>query len=171
MMDSSKFSWQSTNFVIVNNADFLKIGTFIWVYHWDKIPHLGLSVNGNYFSSTVQGAQIQEPVDKFFRWIQTKATPTFFVQLDSNLNEKLWVNEFSKAMLNHDTCLLPIKNGLNLQHLEIETLSDLLVELEKENKITLIFSNQKVKQLHLKRYTKNDVLEMIHKKKNYATNR
>lgn len=167
-MDNLSCSWQTTDFVQIQAGDFLNKGVYIWVFNYDKIPHLGLSVHGKYCSATIHGAQILEPADKFFRWIQTKDMLTFFVHVTVEPASEIWANLFTDAIQNNETCLYPIKKSLGFCDANIQTLADLLHCFEENNKTQRYLSNQQVNKLYLNHYTKEDVLEMIGQKKFYA---
>jgi len=167
-MDKLNYSWQSTDFIQVQDGDFLNRGVYIWVFNYDKIPHLGLSVDGKYCSVTIHGAQILEPVHKYFRWIQTKNTPSFFIQLKHETIIQRWESFFEQAVLNNETCLFPIKEALGYSNISAQTLSEFIYFLEKERNNTLYITNQVVKTLYLNHYTKQDVLELINQKREYA---
>lgn len=168
MMDKLNSSWQSTDFVHVPDGNFLNHGVYIWVFNFDKIPHLGLSANGKYCSATVRSAQILEPTDKFFRWIKTKNQLTFFIGISGQTLSENWFESFHNAILENETCLNPIKKALGYEDEKIQTLADFIPVLERDNKVIQYATNQYIAQIYLLHYTKDDVLEMIEKKKNYA---
>lgn len=167
-MEVLNCNWQTDDFQLVQNIDLFDKGCFIWVIKWDKIPHLGLSLNGKYFSQTVQGTQINESCEKHFRWIQRNETPAFFVQIQSKITLDDITEVFAADKKIDDTCLKPIRKVFGIQESEVQTLTDLLRILEFNQRIKQFYSAQNVSLLSLKSYTKNDVLELIQKMKSDA---
>ncbi len=170
MKETLSYSWYTEHFSSFEDAQVLLHGSYIWVFNWPEIPHLGLSTNGHYFSATIQGAQIREDVLKFFRLSVAKSIPIFFVKLKEHLATDWCERIFNLSVLDSDTCLSPIKSALGLESEEIDTLSDLLKTLEKQERIEAYLCNQKdVFILSLGNYSKSEVIEMIQTKMNHVT--
>lgn len=156
-------SWHTEHFTVISNVNDLLKGVFIWVFNWDKIPHLGLSIDGVYFSSTLQGPQIEEDANKFYRLSINKNIPTFFVKIDFEIQKQDCAQIFSQAPLGSQTCLHPIKEVLQCQSTQIKTLSDLLLHLKSNHKIKSYHSNMPTEILYLAKYSEEDVLQLIQK--------
>lgn len=168
-----KSSWKCADVTQVQEESVLHKGLYIWAFHWDKIPHLGLSLNGRYFSTTINGNQLGEETDKFFRLAKRKMIPCFLVKLEENqfqnLNFEVLLQEFNIDLSTAETCLYPIKKVLSHDYEKIDTLAKLIVQLEKETTISAYLTIQAVQEIYLNAYCKNDVLKMIKKQLNHAT--
>jgi hypothetical protein len=166
-MDKSIYSWQTSEFNVPQTPAFLSEGTYIWVFNWHEIPHLGLSVQGKYFSISIKRSRLNEEVEKIWRLTEIKSVPLFLVKIDHNSHQDNTIEQaFSKPIQEGETCLNPLKLLLTNQHENIQTLSDLLYHLEESNQIISYHANQVLnqKQLTLCNYNKADVLEMISNK-------
>jgi hypothetical protein len=168
-MDELSYSWKTENFTVVQEASFLESGSFIWVFNWDKIPHLGLSFDGAYYSATVHGSQIGESVRKFYRTIQTKEIPTFFIRIGIETFSSDLNSCFQLGLQNNETCIHPIKQVLGREYNDAQTLSDLIFCLEQNDQVEAYLSNKNVNCLFLLNYMKSDVLEMIKNIKNHVS--
>ena len=168
-----KSSWKCVDMTQIREERSLHRGLYIWVFHWDKIPHLGLSLDGKYFSTTLFGNQLGEETDKFFRLAKRKMIPCFLIKLDENqfqnLNFESLLQEFNTDLSTAETCLYPIKKVLSLDHEKMDTLVQLIVQLEKNATISAYLTIQAVQEISLNAYCKNDVLEMINKQLKHAT--
>lgn len=164
MTEQSLYSWKSNRFATQINPDFAKKGCFIWVFNWHEIPHLGLSINGLYFSITISGAQKNVDVENLWRLCEMKSTPLFLIELvENNLDIIDAQSHFSNPIKNGETCLNPINNLLLQNDENVQTLSQLINKLEENNQISAYHSNGIMAQnaLSLLSYNKTDVLEMI----------
>ena len=81
MTEQSLYSWQSSDFEIQMNSDFAKRASFIWVFNWHEIPHLGLSINGLYFSISISGIQQNVDIAKIWRLCEIKSITLFLIEL------------------------------------------------------------------------------------------
>jgi len=114
----------------LNEASLLQ-DTFIWIWYADKIPpHLGISVNGAYFSLKYNGKDVALDVSKTMKIIKTRNIASLFIKV--NLQSKVkHVSEvfesFDKASSQGETCLQPIQKALDIAG--CETLFDLLNKL------------------------------------------
>ena len=62
----------------------------LWVWHADKIPpHLGLSVEGRYFSLKANGKDFMTEIDAVLQIISKKKIKTLCFELKSTLNLSL----------------------------------------------------------------------------------
>jgi hypothetical protein len=149
-----------------SSSDFLKKGCYLWAFHHHKIPHLGLSVNGHYFSVTFNKKQVNESVETPWRLSQSKAIPCFFIQLIDTIECAVDIKYFfeSHSFL-QNTCLLPILQSLGLAHKNIDILPDLLHYLNANKMIKSWHCNHlyQKERLSLLHYTKHEVMEMVEK--------
>jgi hypothetical protein len=174
MMDKSLYSWSSSNFLVQNCADFLNRGTFIWAFNWHEIPHLGLSLDGEYFSISTEKTKMYENPQNLWRMCEIKTIPLFLAELKNVRLDTSEVEQvFAHPIKTGETCLVPLKSLLLQNDTIIETLSDLLKHLEFENLIQGYHANGfnvDEQQISLLAYSKSDVLEMISNKfKMYET--
>ncbi len=136
MMDSLKCDFQfdsiDRNFENVNHQKHL-----LWILHADKIPpHIGISLNGLFFSLKVSGKDEFFPTNKLIDLLVMKKIATILVELNSHVSlEQIAVkyNEFSHARNLQSSCLVPIKELL-VSGKKAERLKELL-ELLLENQL------------------------------------
>jgi hypothetical protein len=167
-MEVLKYNWITKKFTIAKDSSCLLRGVFIWVFHWDKIPHLGISVDGKYFSSTIRGAQKNEHVEIYHRLVISKQIPTFCIQVEACISRNILNENFSSALIENETCLLPIKTVLGYNDENIQTLSDLIRRLKLDQRLTRILTLLPAQSLSLNQYSKSDVLQYITKQKKNA---
>ncbi len=109
----------------------------LWVWHADKIPpHIGFSINGNYFSLKANGRDVNVPVDSIVELIHKKKIPTLAIQLDIYItNDVVEVEflKFAKTVPLQITCLEPIKQIVGST--EASQLSELLTILNDRNQL------------------------------------
>jgi len=57
----------------------LRTGIFLWVFHVDKIPpHVGISIDGVYFSMKVSDCDFKLDVDTVYQVVQRKKNTCFY---------------------------------------------------------------------------------------------
>lgn len=167
-MEVLNYNWKTRQFTFVEDSSCLLGGVFVWVFHWDKIPHLGISVDGKYFSSTLYGVQKNEYVEKYHRLVISKQIPTFCLQVEASIRSDELNGHFSTSMLENETCLLPIKSVLGYNDIDIQTLIDLIQRLEHDQRLIRILTLLPAESLTLNDYSKTDVLQYIEKQKKNA---
>ena len=135
----------------------------LWVWHADKIPpHIGFSVNSNYFSLKANGRDVNVPVDSIIELIDKKKIPTLAIQLYINIANDVVETEFlkyTKTIPQQITCLEPIKEILGSTR--ASQLSELLAILSDRNQL------QQVVGFHLPKDFKqisSYTLEDIHRR-------
>jgi hypothetical protein len=149
-----------------SSADFLKKGSFLWAFHHKAIPHLGLSIDGRYYSVTFNKKQINESVAISWRLSQNKAIPCFFIELNDTFAWQANIHNYFEAhSFKENTCLLPILQSMGLSREKIEILPDLIDYLSVNTKIKSWHGNAffQKERLSLLRYTKDEVMEMVKK--------
>ena len=116
-------------------------GIVIWVLHADKIPpHIGISVNGLFFSLKANGKDMAAPIDNVLDVINRREIMLLCFSLRDVLSEKVVADSFNlydKTIPNKITCLNPIKNVL--RHDKPTKIVELLSLLEKEGRIFNVF--------------------------------
>lgn len=126
----------------INSIEFSE-GVFIWIWHANKIPpHIGVSIDGKYFSLKVKGKDEQLPVNKIKDIITKKSIGTFIIQTDFNSNLKNVASvfkRFTKAESLKTTCLNPIQEIYGLKGKKM-ILAELLNNFQTKGIITKVFS-------------------------------
>jgi len=116
-------------------------GIVIWVLHADKIPpHIGISINGLFFSLKANGKDIAVPIENVLDVINRREITLLCFSLSDVLSEKRVADSFElydKTIPNKITCLNPIKNIL--KHDRPTKLVELLSLLEEEGRIINVF--------------------------------
>jgi hypothetical protein len=142
-------------------------GVHLWILHADKIPpHIGISVDGHYFSLKAKGKDEAIAIQSMLQVVEKKKISTVLIQLKSNLTfeqVRIEYSNFERALGLETSCLVPIKNCLNAPQ-TIQKLSDLLQFLQEENRLLSVFG------LHLtnenkgiKSYTIDEIQQRIEK--------
>lgn len=120
------------NIIPIENQDFSQ-GNFLWIWHADKIPpHVGISVNGNYFSLKFNGKDDGIPTEITSKIIQKKEIPSLLIELknDIQLDEIQSIfNRYEATESNKTTCLTPLIKLFDNQN--VSKLNDLLLFLSE----------------------------------------
>lgn len=127
----------------ISTFESFRIGQlYIWIWHADKIPpHIGCSINNNYFSLKVNGLDFNFPVQTALRTMASKNIPSLLLETSIQVDENLVAATFEKckdAIHEGQSCLYPIKQVLNFGD-EIEKVKDLIHRLEENDEINHIF--------------------------------
>lgn len=123
-------------------TDLDKSALLLWVFHVDKkAPHAGISLNNKYFSSKVNGKDVDFPVDSLLSIITTKKISVLIFQLNKEVLkvslDKLFSEEYTRIKLG-DSCLTPIIKVMGKTDKNY-ILDDLLKELKHEQHILNVF--------------------------------
>jgi hypothetical protein len=161
MKVQSKSDWFSTKPKLVDNAELLEKGCFLWVFGWDNIPHLGISKDGFYFAVSLKGLQLNTPTEVIYNAVRIKQTATFLLELNINLSKTEIEACFKKSNLDSDTCLAPVLCLFQFESNKPETLHSLLDFLSVQQMIKQVWSFQIVEKIALLSYNKSDVLKLI----------
>lgn len=172
MKEHSSFNWRKEGLTRISHPDGMKSGVYIWVMNWlDIPPHVGISINGSYFSSTVRGPQIDLQVESVWRLCEQKNKPVFFIKIaEEAVNQDLKVADFfTKEVLGTSTCLRPIQELVGLAEKSIPTLTVLIGQLES---LQLIEGFYKPAFCHMdwvgiRAYSLADIINHIEALKNY----
>lgn len=153
-----------------DSPEFLQNGFFLWVWYADKIPpHIGCSINGNYFSLKVNGKDENIETSKVLAVIQRKKIPTVILKVESNCSvDSVRTNylKYKNAESGKNTCLTPITQLLNCSDVAFQ-LSDLLVYLKNNNQIESVFGlNLANDYKGIPTYTLNDIENRLRKIEN-----
>jgi hypothetical protein len=113
----------------------LSNGTFLWIFHANKIPpHIGISSHGKFFSLKANGKDENVNNEKVLKIISAKKIPTLFIEFTGNQIETVSVltvfNRYTKAITGESTCLSPVVECLlsEPRDLILKELLQLLVE-------------------------------------------
>ncbi len=91
-------------------------GTFLCLFGTDKTPpHLGLVVDGKYYSTSAKGSRVGENAELILRRVKQSTIPTLFIKLDIVEDMHKLEKAFEKypKLKENQTCLLPIKDYIN----------------------------------------------------------
>lgn len=136
------YSFELNNIIQFSDIEELKSGCFLCVWYADKIPpHIGIVVDGLYFSLKVKGKDTAIPLEDSVKVIQRKKSCTVFIELKINVT----IEEVQKSFLNYknaeylkSTCLTPIIEIFNRSE-TVKMLADLLNSFEKKKEIGRVF--------------------------------
>lgn len=94
----------------------LNLGTYLCLFGTDKIPpHLGLIVNGKYYSTSAKGSRVGEKANLILRRVKQSTIPTLFIKLDIVEDNQKLIAAFGNypKLKEKQTCLLPIKDYIS----------------------------------------------------------
>jgi len=115
----------------------LKHGVCVWIWNANKIPpHLGISLDGTYYSLKYNGKDEGISVEALFRVVQKEQIPTLFIGIDEQLSAEKLIKIFGKYEVASSagvTCLKPIAEIFNA--MECRTIFDLLSILTEQDKV------------------------------------
>lgn len=94
----------------------LNRGTFLCLFGTDKTPpHLGLVVDGKYYSTSAKGSRVGENAELILRRVKQSTIPTLFIKLDIVVDTHKLAIAFENypKLKESQTCLLPIKDYIS----------------------------------------------------------
>ena len=117
-------------------------GCYICIWHAHKIPpHIGILIDGLYFSLKVKGKDIAIPAQEIVKVIQRKNICSVFVEIKNEVDLrtiKYVFSNYEKAEKNNFTCLTPITEVFELND-EVHLLGDLLNYFKQKQQIGKLF--------------------------------
>lgn len=120
----------------------LNKGIYLSVVHANKIPpHIGIVVDGKYFSLKAKGKDVDVPIKDLIKIINRKQIVSLFIQIPKIVSiEQISTiyQRYSKAIAYESSCLNPVRQILELGE-EIQKLSDLLNVLDKSDLIASVY--------------------------------
>lgn len=143
-----------------NRNDFSVESRYLWVWNPTEIPpHMGLSVNGRYFSLKANGVDLNSDLNDLIGIITRKKLPVLAIELNSKFTLEECESVFSsyeRTIAHEVTCLKPIKNTLSLE--VPSKLSELLDELDVNGVLgKKIAWNIKETSIELPEYSTEDI--------------
>lgn len=148
-----------SNYVVDNIEVFsierVSVGTVLWVLHADKVPpHIGVSIDGRFFSLKANGKDIDVPVQHLLEIVNRRGIALLCFSLNDLLSKEAVRNSFlpyDKTIPNKVTCLNPIKTVLGDS--QSGKLVELLASLDKACRIKSVYGlNIPVEFEGIKRY-------------------
>ncbi|MEX1190784.1 MAG: hypothetical protein WEA99_02340 [Brumimicrobium sp.] len=143
-----------------------KHGSFIYVFHADKIPpHIGFVIDTKFYSVKANGVDLALNISKILHLVQHKKIPTLIFELDEiKANEQLIYNIFKSyenKLSEGKTCLNPI-DELIFKCVKHSKIGELINTLENQSKIKQIYGlNINSSFLGILNYSKNDIEKRI----------
>ena len=136
----------------------------MWVFHADKIPpHIGISLDGYFFSLKSSGVDIDLETSQVLRIIRNKRIPSFLIELSQKAisrHPKEVYETYSKVQAGVDTCLAPIKVILGIKN--STKLSELLIQLKEDGNIKRVFGCNSAQKLRgIKTYSTADITNRL----------
>ena len=117
-------------------------GFYLCVIHADKIPpHIGLSIDGKYFSLKAKGKDVGVPIIEVLKIVNKRSIKTLFIEIEVNFTLKeitTVFDNYDKAIVFETSCLSPIKE-LFIEGEKVQKLSDLLKSLESKGILRKIY--------------------------------
>lgn len=120
----------------------LNDGLFLWILHANKIPpHIGISLDGLFYSLKVNGKDDGIELGKINKIIQAKSIGTFIVELkiSSFKNDiKHCFSKYNRVVSNETTCLTPIQDVLKFEGKQL-ILPELLIKIQSIEALGKVF--------------------------------
>ena len=116
-------------------------GTYLWVFHADKIPpHIGISSHGKFYSLKSNGVDLGLDTGKVLRLINDKKLPSILIRLTPDVEEdevqRVYQGYF-KTQAGSVTCLVPVNQVLGIN--DADKLSELLVRLNEDDNMSEVY--------------------------------
>jgi len=157
------FELTKVNSVELGSSEILQKGVFLWIWQPENTPpHLGISMDGKYFSLQYEKMQFELSVQNIFEIIERKQISIMWLQIQvENHNVRDIFLNYVSCSINNCSCIQPIldifsvsKNGA--------ILFDLLESLESKRILGKLFhKNLPKKFTHINPYTREDVTEHL----------
>jgi hypothetical protein len=146
----------------------LNRGTFLCLFGTDKTPpHLGLVVEGKYYSTSAKGSRVGENAELILRRVSQSTIPTLFIKLDIAEDIQKLATAFKNypKLKENQTCLLPIKDYINSIGEDVTSANfvfELIPILHNRKLIADSFSlYMNDSSFELKVYSKEDIVNRI----------
>lgn len=136
-MDRLHYELNPSDCDIVTSETLISKGVYMCVLHANKIPpHLGLVINGFFYSSKATGKDERVPINHLIQIINRRMAATLFFELDPILVSEAEIakhfKELPAVIGANETCLTPIKKLINAPE-SIAHIGDLMKYLEQSN--------------------------------------
>jgi hypothetical protein len=139
-------------------------GTVLWILHADKTPpHIGISVNGNYYSWKAKGLDFGIKTSVLQKSIDLLQLPSLQVLLSFSLSEERVKSIFEGVTDNNSgiNCYSPIKKILDL-HENLRYIYSMLDYLEEQGSFTEVYGQYLPENYKgLLNYTDKDIIARI----------
>ena len=136
------YSFEFSHIKPLQDFKSLQQGFFLCIWHANKIPpHIGVVIDGAYFSLKVKGKDLNIPVNDIVKLIEKKGICSVFVKIEQPVEKSDVAHVFSKfqnAQETIATCLTPITEIVQVQN-TVHKLSDLLNYFNAKNQISQVF--------------------------------
>ncbi len=128
---------------ILNSTDILKSGFYLWIWNPNqKSPHLGISLNGEYFSLQVYGKQENIATNTLVELVQRKKNKVLFIQIrTAKKREQIEevFNDFESCTVNQCSCAKPLLKIFGIDNPN-GLLFDILDKIEQENSVQSVYA-------------------------------
>ncbi len=136
------YSFQFDNITQLKDFQELNVGSYLCIWYADKIPpHIGISINGSYYSLKVNGKDTAIPINEIVKIINKKNICSVFAEILVNIDSIEVERIFSRhkcAKEGESTCLSPITEMYYLNN-QIDILADLLNYFKGKQQIGQVF--------------------------------
>lgn len=143
--------------------------TYLVLISPEKIPHLAIVENDKYYSLTHKKAVIGDDFESYLRFFKQSQRKILLIEVKLELSKAKIEDvfkRFSKAAVNDNTCLAPIKSYL-FKESKANFVYELVPELQEKKLIGQSFhinmdeDIDESKQYQLRKYTKDDIFSYI----------
>lgn len=134
------YSFRPQHIEVLDRGNPLKKGTYLWIFHADKIPpHIGISTENSFFSIKSRGRDFGIAVEYVFALIDRKNVSSLFVKLnDVDLKTVESVFENYSSIPEGSSCLEPINKIIDPNN-NFSSVGELLNSLTEKNELLKVF--------------------------------
>ena len=156
----SKSNTMLDEIVAYNQMDFSLNSRYLWIWNPTDIPpHMGLSIDGRYFSLKANGVDLNSNLNDLIEIILRKKIPVLALELAAEFTLedcKGIFSTFERTIAHEVTCLNPIKSVLNTH--SPRKLAELLDEIQSKGIIRRkIVWNINQTSIELPEYSMEDI--------------
>jgi hypothetical protein len=136
------YSFEFDSIIQLKDFQELNLGCYLCIWHADKIPpHIGISINGFYYSLKVNGKDTAVPVSEIVKIINKKNICSVFAEILVNIDSidvERFFSRYKCAKEGESTCLSPITEIYYVNN-HIDLLADLLNYFKGKQQIGQLF--------------------------------
>lgn len=136
------YSFEFDTIQALQSVQQLNQGCFLCIWHANKIPpHIGIIIQGRYYSLKVKGKDSDIPVSEIVKLIERKKIATVIAEVKTTIDTRRISSVFftyDKAEASKVTCLTPITEVFEVKD-HINILSELLNYFQSKQQIGQLF--------------------------------
>ncbi|SFT34786.1 hypothetical protein SAMN05216474_0022 [Lishizhenia tianjinensis] len=134
------YSFRPQNIEELKSQELLKKGSFLWIFHADKIPpHIGISTENQFYSIKSRGRDFGIATSYVFALIERKKVGSLFVQIkDLKLKEVEDIFQKYSSIPEGSSCLAPINKVIDPNN-NFSSVGELLNSLTEKKELLKVY--------------------------------